>query len=264
MNQNALQMRIATMTHAGLVRTHNEDCIGASDWIRSAPMISPIVIECSLDEVRLCVIADGLGGHVGGEVASVLTVRELLSATSGFTGPESMKDILHGVNKKLYDIMGASPQLTGMGTTVVGIVAKNLNICIFNVGDSRAYLSMGGFLRLLSKDDSAASEMTETSDRTGLHSHGITQSLGGLVTFCPIEPHLVSRTAIPGERYLLCSDGLTDMLDLDAIEACLTEDPKESVDHLVRSALAAGGLDNISVLIADISSQVNIYNTGNQ
>lgn len=251
MNQNTLQMRIAAMTNTGQVRTHNEDCIGITDWVRSETMKSPIFIECSLDEVRMCVIADGLGGHAGGEVASVLTVRELLSVAPGYTGPGSVKDMLDGVNKKIYDIMDASPKLTGMGATVVGIVATGLNLCLFNVGDSRAYVSIGGYLRLLSTDDSTGSGIENTSDRTGQRSHSISQSIGGLSSFHPIDPHLVNRTAKPGVRYLLCSDGLTDMLDLDAIEACLTEDPKTSVFNLVQSALTAGGLDNISVMVID-------------
>jgi len=246
-------MRIAAMTHVGTVRTHNEDCIGATDWIRSAPMISPIVIDCFLDEVRICVIADGLGGHAGGEVASLLTVQEILSSASGYTGPESVCTVLHKINKRLYDIMEATQQLTGMGATVVGIVVAGKNICLFNIGDSRAYVSIGGYLRLLSVDDSTG-VTADTSTRTGLHNHGITQCLGGLARYSTIYPHCVNRFTVSGERYLLCSDGLTDMLDLDDIEGCLTVDPKVSVDQLVKSALAAGGLDNISVLIVDINS----------
>jgi protein phosphatase len=245
-------MRIAAMTHSGHVRTNNEDCIGITDWIRTAPMMSPIVIECYVDEARLCVIADGLGGHVGGEVASVLTVRELSTAASGFTGPESVMTVLQGVNKRLYDVMEASPQSTGMGATVVGLAVVGSNVCIFNVGDCRAYVSVGGYLRLLSTDDSVGGAMADSSDRTGLHTHGILQSIGGLKSFRPVDPHLVNRVAEPGERYLLCSDGLTDMLDLNAIEACLTADPKLSVDRLVQAALEAGGLDNISVIIVDM------------
>lgn len=252
MNEKPLLMRITAMTHPGLVRTHNEDCIGVIDWVRAAPMASPVIIECSIDETRICVVADGLGGHAGGEVASVLAVREIASAASGFKGSEAVAASLLAVNKRLYDIMQASPQFMGMGSTVVGLATIGSDICLFNVGDSRAYLAVGGHLRLLSKDDSVGAEFSDPDQRTGIHTHGLTQSLGGLSSFSPIAPHLVMRPAQPGDRYLLCSDGLTDMLDLDAIEAALTKDPKSSVDRLVQEALAAGGSDNISILIVDV------------
>ena len=252
MHEKPLQMRIAAMTHPGLIRTHNEDCIGVTDWSRASPMASPVIIECSIDEPRLCVVADGLGGHSAGEVASTLVVRELAAAASEFKGPESVKAALHAINKRLYDIMQASPQLIGMGSTIAGLVTIDLDICLFNVGDSRVYLAVGDYLRLLSKDDSADAKNSDPSQRTGINSHGITQSLGGLSSFSPIDPHLIIRPAKPEDRYLLCSDGLTDMLDLDAIEASLTKDARSSVERLVQEALTAGGVDNISVIIVEI------------
>lgn len=148
-------------------------------------MASPIVIECFTDEPRLCVIADGLGGHTGGEVASALAVRELFAAVSGFSGPESIAAALQAINKRLYEVMQTSPQLRGMGTTLVGLAAFGSNLCLFNVGDSRAYVSIGDYLRLLSIDDSVGAAMSDTSACTGLHTHGILQSLGGLSSFTP-------------------------------------------------------------------------------
>ena len=251
MGSQPFRIRVAAMTHQGHVRPYNEDCIGLADWNRAKPMQSPILIEFLVDEPRICVVADGLGGHSGGEVASILTVRELAAGAAGFTDQNSVSDVLHRVNKRLYDIMTASTQYSGMGATVVGLAMVDTDVFLFNVGDSRGYVRAGNFLRLLSRDDSVAGAMIESSERTGQVNHNITQSLGGMSSFQTIDPFLVKRSLTQGERYLLCSDGLTDMLDLDAIENCLADDPKKTVSNLVGSALAAGGADNISVMIID-------------
>jgi serine/threonine protein phosphatase PrpC len=164
---------------------------------------------------------------------------------------EAVTDAIKGANRLIYEAMDARPELRDMGSTVVGLIASSTNAWLFNVGDSRGYLSSRAQLRLLSTDDTTDTSSLPT-ERTGLHQHTLTQCLGGMPFFEDIAPHVMPCTLTPGDRYLLCSDGLTDMLDAAAIERCLTADARTSVEKLLATALAEGGLDNVSIVLADI------------
>jgi serine/threonine protein phosphatase PrpC len=250
-------MRAATMTHVGKVRPHNEDCVGLAGWLRSEPMTSALSLECRLDEPRLCLVSDGLGGHAGGEIASAMVTLGLAEAAPKLLSGEDVVTALSEVNKVLYDEMDKRPGLWGMGATVVGLLVVGSKAWLFNVGDSRGYLRIGPRLRLLTIDDNTAFGKIDVSERTSHPGASITQSLGGMPEWTPIEPHVVPREIEPGDRYLLCSDGLTDMLDLDGIERRLTDDARVSVEQLVSAALEAGGEDNVSVMILDFLSDTS-------
>ena len=251
MTSKNLRMRVAAMTHSGKLRPDNEDCIGIADWLRTSPMSSAIAIECLTDEQRVCVVADGMGGHAGGKIASMMIVRDVLDSAPRVDSDESIVAALAHANQRVFDAMDASPALRGMGATVVGVVARASALQLFNIGDSRGYVRSDNHLRLLTIDDTSAFSSANSRERTGQSGHGITGSIGGVPSFTPISPHLVSRGIAPGDRYVLCSDGLTDMLDQDAIESCLEVDAAASVQRLVSAALSAGGEDNISVMIID-------------
>jgi PPM family protein phosphatase len=252
MPSEPFRLRATALTHAGSVRPHNEDCIGINEWIRGEPMASPITIECRIDEPRLCVVADGMGGHAGGEIASQIAVRELAQTARAFGHAADIGEALAQANRRLYEVMASAPQLRGMGATIVGLTAIGTELCLFNLGDSRGYVRSGSYLRLLSIDDTPYFGSEEHGGRTGRHGHGITQSLGGLPVFQEVHPHLLPLPIRRGERYLLCSDGLTDMLDQDRIETCLDSDPAVAAQKLLDAALAEGGLDNISLIIIDL------------
>lgn len=254
MSSSFLRMRATAMTHRGKVRPHNEDCVALDGWVRSEPMSSALVLECRLDEPRLCLVSDGLGGHAGGEIASTIVARDLAQAAAKLQGAADIVTALNDANTHLYDEMDRSPELLGMGATVVGVLATGTKAWLFNAGDSRGYLRSGTGLALLSVDDNTAFREIDVRERTGQRGCSITQSLGGLPFPIPLEPHVLPRDIGPGDRYLLCSDGLTDMLDLTAIERCLSDEGPASVEQLVEAALAAGGEDNISVVIVDFLS----------
>lgn len=245
-----LRLRATAITHQGHVRSNNEDCLGVCEWVRRTPMHSPISFECLLDEPRLCVVADGLGGHPGGETASLMAVLALSQSSSALQSEQHVASALREVNKLMYETMETRPDLVAMGSTAVGIVVSGAQVWLFNVGDSRGYGRKGGHLCLLSTDDTDV--RSPASDRTGLIQHCVTQCLGGQPYFEEIEPHVVACPVAAGDRYLLCSDGLTDMLDLAAIERCLSADAHASVEKLLTAALAEGGRDNISIILADI------------
>lgn len=252
MNAGVLRLRATAMTHQGRVRANNEDHVAIGDWVRGSPMASPLSIECLLDEPRLCVVADGLGGQASGEVASELAVRFLSKSSSRLTSAEELIAVLQEANDVIYRAMEEVPERSTMGATVVGIAASGSNAWLFNLGDSRGYLWDRSQLRLLSTDDNTVANLQDSSQRTGQFRGSITQALGGAPFRVTIRPHIVAKELEPGDRYLLCSDGLTDMLDRATIESCLGPDPIASVQELVARALSAGGDDNISVMIVDV------------
>jgi serine/threonine protein phosphatase PrpC len=249
-----LRLRAAAVTHQGNLRPHNEDCIGVCEWARRIPMISPVSFECAIDEPRLCVVADGLGGHAGGEMASVMGVLHLIQSIRELQSGEAVATAMRQANKAVYETMDTNPELRAMGSTLVGLAACGHSAWLFNVGDSRGYIvPSGGPLRLASTDDTTEFR-ADWRERTGQRQHTITQCLGGQPFFDDIDPHIVSCELTPGDRILLCSDGLTDMLDQAGIERCLMADGHASVTKLLEAALAEGGLDNISIILVDILS----------
>lgn len=188
-------------------------------------------------------VADGLGGHPCGEVASRTVVKFLSDRSAMFCNEHSCEAALHAANEYLYELMD-DPQRIGMGTTVVGLAARNDAIIHFNVGDSRLYRYTGGGLNQLSTDDRSASD--------GNLPHGITQALGGSVIPLAILPHIGTTTPLKtGDRLMLCSDGVTDMLADAIIKEILAANNtiSETVERLFVHAMQAGGRDNISIVV---------------
>ena len=248
-----LRLTAAGMTHLGRVREVNEDCIGIAGWMRARSMRAPTSFSCLVDEPTLCVIADGMGGHVGGEVASALAVREMLSAVHTIERLSDIAEIIGTVNLKLFETVRNRPELSGMGATIVGAVVACEEVCLFNLGDCRAYVQEGPYLQLCSQDDTRLFQEGISSGRTGTRGHGVTQCLGGSSNVIAISPHLSIRAIDSELRVLLCSDGLTDMLDQDTIEGCLAKETVLTVQNLVKAAIDAGGTDNISVCYLELS-----------
>ena len=138
--------------------------------------------------------------------------------------------------------MRADHSLLGMGTTVAGLMLAPGRAVWFNVGDSRLYRCRDGRIEQLSVDD------VPPGPRSGL----ITQTLGGAPVFVPIAPHIGGQELMLPSRFLLCSDGLTDMLPDDEIERALAESDEDAVRALFAAAMQAGGVDNISVIVVSV------------
>lgn len=246
-----LRARVTVITHQGCVRAHNEDTVAVGRWIRNAPMKAPIQTVHDLDAPLLCLVADGMGGHAAGEEASRLAAFRLSERIPDVEDEKSVEALLHDVNRAVFDAMDAPGGLQGMGTTIVGMVLRPAGVLHFNVGDSRLYRHRDGYLRQLSIDDVPAIG-PDAGEGRARRSHRLTQALGGAEAFVEIAPHIGTQPLAAGWRYLLCSDGLTDMLDLDSIETRVGADDEISVMALLDAALAAGGEDNISILLASI------------
>ncbi|MBK9179852.1 MAG: Stp1/IreP family PP2C-type Ser/Thr phosphatase [Acidimicrobiales bacterium] len=236
-------LRSGAACHVGRVRAVNQD--GA------------------LTAERLFAVADGMGGHAAGEVASQ-TALQVLAA--GFDEPTAGRflDGVEAANRAVYEKALADPELAGMGTTLVAVAlvdgagGAGPHLVLANIGDSRAYLlERDGSLGRLTVDHSLVEEMVHdgrlTADEARVHPHRniLTRALG-IDPDVPID--VWELTAHTGDRYLLCSDGLFNELDDDRIAATLRRlaEPTEAADELVRLANAAGGRDNITAVVVDV------------
>lgn len=226
----------ATATHQGMVRDQNEDTV------------YPTSSGESDDEV-LVIVADGMGGHVAGEVASRLAVNAAASNDLGAT------DRVAAGNRAIREEVARDPGLEGMGTTMTLLKIEDGVATIGHIGDSRAYLLRDGELRQLTEDHTVAAEYMAqgqlSPEEAANHPqrHMLLRTLG-LTRFVNVDE--VKNELEPGDRILLCSDGLTEMVTDDQITQTLGEGtPDEAVWALVEMANKAGGVDNISVAVVE-------------
>jgi protein phosphatase len=213
----------------------------------------------------LFIVADGMGGHAGGEIASRIAVEtvpavvgEELARLNGHMTAEtlvdSLRQALSAANEAVYKQARANPELRGMGTTCVAALAREGAVAVGNVGDSRAYLLRGGRLRQITDDHSLvqehvrAGEMTAEEARDSRFKNVITRGIG---LASRVEPDVEALELEEGDTLLLCSDGLSGMVRDEEIEAVLASepDPQAACDRLVERANANGGADNITAVV---------------
>ena len=236
---------MAALTHPGRVRSHNEDCVAADA------------------NARVAVLADGMGGHNAGEVASRMAVELVISELTRHPEPldatraEALiaAQIAHA-NSAVLQAAAARRDYYGMGTTLVVLVWHDDGISFGHVGDSRLYVLRGGELQQLTRDHSLVQEQLERGAlsheqaRFAPHRNVLTRAVGiGPVVRADVR----SWPSEAGDLYLLCSDGLTDMLTDQEIEKSLRTSNSSLEDaalRLVEQANLSGGIDNISVILA--------------
>ncbi len=231
----------ATRTEVGRVRDHNEDSV----WPTT---------DGSTDEVLAVAVADGMGGHAGGEVASA-TALDTAMAVSG----EPAMRVL-AANLAVVDAARQRPRLAGMGTTLtLALLDPDGDLDIGHVGDSRAYLLRAGTLQQLTRDHSyvadliAAGKLTPKEAETHPYRSVLTRAIGLDPT---VEVDSYGIVLQSGDRILLCSDGLTSMVSDGPLSEILSRDdspPAATADTLVTAANDAGGIDNITVIVIDVT-----------
>lgn len=235
-----LTLRYAARSDVGLVRPGNEDSGYAGP--------------------RLLLVADGMGGHAAGELASavaVATVADLdVHPPSSSELLNALTDSIDSVGETIGAIINEEPDLTGMGTTITGLYWLGGRVAIVHVGDSRAYLFRNNQLQQLTHDHTYvqtlvdAGRITEEQAATHPKRSLLMRALDGMN---PVEADLSVREARVGDRYLLCSDGLSGVVDDSAIAGSLTmSDPTGCVTRLVDLALERGAPDNVTVVVADV------------
>ena len=182
---------IAAFTHRGRVRPYNEDAIAIGNHILTGDMAAPVVMT-SPNDCCLLMIADGMGGHAHGAMASRAVLDYLVAAIDRLSNPASCAEMVEEANRHLFELMHEHPEALGMGTTLVGAVLTANQLITFNVGDSRCYLFSAGQLVQLSHDDVPEGESNHFGPR---RSHALTQALGGSSFPVAIEPHISARLA---------------------------------------------------------------------
>ena len=150
-----VQVGATAFTHQGAVRANNEDTVALGRWVRSAPMTAPERFEHAVvaGAPLVALVADGMGGHAAGEVASRVAAERLVEQAARALDPTALAELLREINDALFELMQAQPGLAGMGTTVAGVVVLPAACLVFNVGDSRVYRVDAAGLEQLSTDD---------------------------------------------------------------------------------------------------------------
>jgi PPM family protein phosphatase len=234
-----LRLRYAAVSDVGMVRQGNEDSAYAGP--------------------NLLVLADGMGGHAGGEVASasaVASMRDLQPPDGGGDPTETLRGGVAAAGERLRSLVRARPELEGMGTTLTMLMHSGEVIAVAQVGDSRGYLLRDGVLEQVTHDQTFVQSLidqgriSDEDAKTHPQRNLLLQALDGRVE---VEPEVVLRTARPGDRYLLCSDGLSSVVSEPTIRDVLeVGTPREAADQLVDLAVRAGAPDNVTCLVADV------------
>ncbi|GAA1967405.1 PP2C family protein-serine/threonine phosphatase [Agromyces allii] len=224
-----IKLDVVVATHRGLVRDHNEDAIGIAGWSIQGETPSIVDLLLDIDAPKELVIADGLGGHLAGEIASRVAVESFFSAEG------TLEDRIGAADEALHGVGISDPRSFGLATTIAGVqVHPDRRMTVFNVGDSRVYRLVDGLFGMLSEDD---------RHQDG----GVTQVLGGELRMV-VEPHIF-ETDLADDILLICSDGLTTVLDDDAIAEVLALPLREAAAELVNRTLEAGAPDNVTLIL---------------
>ncbi|MEU8520785.1 protein phosphatase 2C domain-containing protein [Streptomyces sp. NBC_01216] len=240
---------VTALSHAGLVREHNEDSLVVGPWTLCGTVTeNPQTFLFPLGTPLVVAVADGLGGHPAGEVASGLVVRRLAGPAAWPVSAEGVRHAMNDCNRAVYEAASGEPGRATMGTTVAGAVVLPDALLVFNVGDSRVYAAGAGPLRRLSVDDSPPSEPGHTTSL-------VTQTLGGGRVFSAVDPHVRRHPSTVGDRFLVCSDGLTDPVPDEVLDRLLrSHDDSRAAFELWKAAIEAGGPDNITLALIRIGA----------
>ena len=235
-----LALRFAARSHTGLLREGNEDSVYAGP--------------------RVLAVADGMGGHAAGEVASAVAIAALAPLDEDVPSSDLLdvlRDRAVAANAHLRDMVTGDQTLEGMGTTLTAFLFAGSRLGMIHIGDSRAYLLRDGTLTQITHDHTLVQALVDdgriSEEEASTHPQRslITRALDGREG---IEPDLSVREARAGDRYLLCTDGLTGPVARPETlqEALEIPDPQEACDRLVQLALRGGGPDNVTVIVADV------------
>jgi serine/threonine protein phosphatase PrpC len=237
-----LTLRYAARSDRGLIRDGNQDSVYAGP--------------------RLLAVADGMGGMAAGDVASNIVIAAMAPLDEDVPG-DALVDALRGAvdtaNQQLRNTVDANPHLEGMGTTLTATLFSGSKLGLVHIGDSRAYLLRDGEFTQITKDDTYVQMLVDegriSPEEASSHPQRslLTRALDGR----DIDPEYSVRQVLPGDRYMICSDGLSSVISADTIGESMREyrDPQDCVERLVALALRGGGPDNITVIVADASDQ---------
>jgi protein phosphatase len=235
-----LALRYAVRSDVGLLREGNEDSAYAGP--------------------HLLAVADGMGGHAAGEIASAVAISELAGLDEQATDGDLLGVLAKAVaaaNQRLHDMVEADPAIGGMGTTLTAMLWSGSRAALCHIGDSRAYLLRDGALYQITHDHTLVQSLVDdgriSPDEAATHPQR-SLLLRALDGSSDVVPDLEMREARAGDRYLLCSDGLSSVVSEDTLHTTLATvgDLDDTVLHLIELAIKGGGPDNITCIVADV------------
>jgi protein phosphatase len=234
-----LVLRYAARSDRGLIRGTNQDSVYAGP--------------------RLLAVADGMGGHAAGDVASKVVIAALEHLDDDAPSGDLLQALRQAVfdgSEHLREVIREAPHLEGMGTTLTAVLFAGGRLGLCHVGDSRAYLMRDGELNQITHDDTFVQTLIDdgriTEEEASSHPQRslLLRALNGQ----DVEPDLSMRDARAGDRYLLCSDGLSGVVSFETIAQAMADpDPQATADRLIELALRGGGPDNITCIVADVA-----------
>ena len=236
----SLALRYTVQSDVGLLREGNEDSAYAGP--------------------HLLAIADGMGGHAAGEVASAVAIATLAPLDADTTGVDMLQalaDAIADANAELRQIAEADPATEGMGTTLTALLWSDDQVALCHIGDSRGYLLREGVFHQITHDHTLVQSLVDEGRLTPEAAASHPQRslvMRALQSSVPAEPDLAMLKAQVGDRFLLCSDGLSDVVSDETVQKTLTEltDLNEAVSQLIDLAIRSGGPDNITCVLADV------------
>ncbi|MDP9240314.1 MAG: protein phosphatase 2C domain-containing protein [Actinomycetota bacterium] len=233
-----LVLRYAARSDVGLIRDSNQDSFYAGP--------------------RLLAVADGMGGHAAGDVASRVVISTLSALDDDAVGGaivDMLRKATYEANEMLRAMVEGDRDLDGMGTTLTALLFAGNRLGMVHVGDSRGYLLRGGELSQITHDDTFVQSLVDDGRITAeeASTHPQRNLILRVLTGSEVEPHFSVREAVAGDRYLLCSDGLSGVVSDETIaEALQIADPHDAADRLVELALRGGAPDNVTCVVADV------------
>jgi len=234
-----LVLKYVARSDRGLVRSNNQDSVYAGP--------------------RLLAVADGMGGHAAGEIASKIVIAALAPLDDDEPSDDllgQLREAVENGNGAISELVSNDPELDGMGTTLTAILFAGSRLGLVNIGDSRTYLMRNGTVTQITHDDSFVQSLIDEGRITAEEANTHPQRsllLRALTGHDSIEPTLNLREVRPGDRYLLCSDGLSGVISHETLtEAMHIRDPQTCADRMIELALRGGGPDNVTVIVADV------------
>jgi len=243
-----LTLRYAARSDRGLIREGNQDSLYAGP--------------------RLLAVADGMGGMAAGDLASNIVIGAIAPLDEDVPGDalvDALKSAVEVANQHLRDTVDANPHLEGMGTTLTAMLFSGTKLGLVHIGDSRAYMLREGEFAQITRDDTYVQMLVDEGRISAEEATGhpqrslLTRAMDGR----DIEPEYSVRQVIAGDRYLICSDGLSGVVSGETIGQTLREyvDPAQCVERLIALALRGGGPDNVTVIIADATDEDIVEDT---
>lgn len=238
-------LRFAVQSQTGL-RSNNEDAAYAGP--------------------RLLALADGMGGHAAGEIAAALAINELLLLDDQPPSRDVLADLrraMHRANAAIADRAASDSGTSGMGTTLTALWFAERRVALAHIGDSRAYLLRNGSLQQVTRDDTLVQSFVDEGRLLPeeVATHPQRNMVLKVLTGQEVDPFFEIREIDPGDRYLICSDGLSDYVSSQEIATVLQiSDPQQRPQQLIRLALRHGSQDNITCVVGDVLEGPSGYN----